>query len=381
MLTGMVATMTTVSGVQSQISDLSLKRNAAFYAAEGGIQQAIWNMKNNSAWVNTLPLNVALPNGCSYTISTVGAPNWPSNPVTFQCVGTSADGSVVSQASATVASTGVAPGLAVGAGLTDSGVLNIKGGVDVVGNVTRSGTMTLTSAAGQPAASLEAEGAFTSAGTFVVPGNLQFNNAITSSGSVTAGGNVQSGAGINHSGTWNVTGSTLPNDSPALSFTTPTVNTATLISNAQSGGLTLPSGAHANYTINFNNSPNGIIYINGNTTLSGTTTIVGTGTLVVQGTLTNSGTIGSAASPAPINIVTTGANTSSGNLYINGALTSGGNFTKSNTTVINGVVVVAGSVTGTGNVTINYAAPPWFITYSGGAGGGIQTTNFSGATY
>jgi hypothetical protein len=67
---------------------------------------------------------------------------------------------------------------------------------------------------------------------------------------------------------------------------------------------------------------------------------------------------------------------------MNGCLCSGGSLAKSNTTLINGVVVVQQSVTGSGNVTINYAAPPSFIQYSGGAGSGtVQTTNFSGATY
>jgi hypothetical protein len=383
MVTGTVAMMSMVSGVQSQISDLSLKRNAAFYASEAGIQQAVWNMKNNSAWVNTLPAVTTLPNGCTITVSAVGAVNWPSAPVTFQSVGASADGSVVNQACITVASTGAAPGLAVGASLSDSGTLTIAGGVAVGGNVTRSGTMTLSNVAGQPASSLSALGSFTSSGTFNVPGNVLFNGGVTSSGKLVVGGNVQSGSSISHSGTYTVTGSTLANDSPNLSFTTPVVSTATLESEATTDGTVLSGGAFSNKTINFSQAPNGIVYINGNTTLAGTTTIVGTGTLIVAGNLTLSGTLGTAGSPAPLNIVTTNNLTASGTLVMNGALCSGGSLTKSGTTTVTGVVVVQQSVTGSGSITLTYAAPPSFIQYSGagGAGSNIQTSNFSGATY
>jgi len=242
--------------------------------------------------------------------------------------------------------------------------------------------MTLTNVAGQPTSSLTSMGSFTSSGTFNVPGNVEFNSAITSSGTVVAAGNVQSGGAISHSGTWNVSGSTLPNDSPNLVISSPTVNTATLIADATSNGTVMAGGVFANKTINFNNSPNGIVYINGNATFAGTTTIVGTGTLIIAGTLSNSSTIGTAVSPAPVNIVTTGNVTLSGSQYINGCLCAGGSLTKSGTTAINGVVVVQQSVTGSGNVAITYAAPPWFIQYSGGgAGGSVQMTNFSGATY
>ena len=292
LVASMVSLMATQVGVQAQTTEIGLKRNAAFYAAEAGLSQAIWNMNYNQNWLSTLPQQRTLPNGCTCTVSTVGTVNWPTLPVTFLAVGTSSDGVVISQASITVTNTTLVPGMAVGGGLSDSGTLLIAGSVEVVGNVTRSGTMTQTNVAGQPTAALEAEGSFTSSGTFVVPGNVEFNNSITASGSVTAGGNVQSGSSVTHSGSWVVTGSTETFDNPNLSFTAPTVDSATLISQAASGGIVIAGGSKSNATINFNSSPNGIICISSNVTFSGTTTIIGSGTLVVQGTLSLSGALG-----------------------------------------------------------------------------------------
>jgi len=381
--TGMATLMALGSGILTQNADINRKRNSAFYAAEAGIQQAVWNASNNPVWISSLPVTATLANGATYTVSTVGAANFPTAPVTFQSVGASADGTVVSQASITVSSTVVIPGMSVGANLADSGTLNIAGGVQVAGNVTRSGTMTLTNVAGMPISALSAMGSFSSSGTFTVPGNVQFNQGILSSGTLNVTGNVQSGAAITHSGTWNVTGATLPFANPNVSVTPPTVNTAGLMTQAESNGTVLTGGTYSNLTIDFTKSPDGIVYINSNVTLSGTTTVKGTGTLIVQGTLSVSGSMGAVSSPAGINIVTTGNTVMSGTLYVNGCVCIGGSLTKSGAAAINGVVVVQSSVQGSGNISITYAAPPSFIQYGGGggSGGNIQKSNFSGATY
>jgi hypothetical protein len=382
MASGMAATLAMQAGVDTQTIGISFKRNAAFYAAEAGIQQATWNMNYNSTWLSSLPIHGTLPNGCTYAINSLGTVNWPTSPVTFVSVGTSADGTVLSQASIMVTSVGSVPGMAIGGSLEDSGSLSVAGSVEVVGSVTRSGNMKLTNVSGSPTSSLESMSTLTSSGTFTVPGNLLFNGAMSSSGNVNVGGNAQSGGSITHSGTWDVSGSNNQDDSPDLSFTLPAVNTATLISEATSGGTVIAGGAHSNLTINFNNSPNRIVCISSNVTLSGTTTIIGSGTLVVEGTLSLSGTLGSSASPAVMNMVTTGNATLSGTYYTQGCLCVGGSLTKSGTAAIQGVMVVQSNLTGSGNITLTYAAPPSFIQFSGsGSSGNVQTTNFSGPVY
>ncbi len=387
LIAGMVSSMGMLSGIQSQSAGVDLKRNAAFYAAEAGLQQAVWNMNSSPAnWLAQCPYSAQLANGCTYTIFVVGTANWPTTPVTFRSVGLSADSSVSTQASITVTNTVLAPGLAVGGNMADNGTLIINGSVEVVGSITRNGTMTQTNVTGLPPSSLEAMGSFTSNGTFTVPANVLMNGSITSNGSVTAGGIAQAGSSITENGTWAIAGGSTSLSSPNLSYTAPTVDTAGLIAKAQANGTMMFGGNLSSPTFDFTASPNGIIYINGNTSINGTIKTKGTGTLIIKGTLTLNGNIGSVGPPpvlAPMNLVTTSDVTFNGSINLNGALCVGGIYTKNGTTNINGVLVVQSNLVSNGAVTLTYAQAPSFIQYTGGGGSGanIQVTNFSGATY
>ncbi|HUO10102.1 MAG TPA: hypothetical protein VM008_17480 [Phycisphaerae bacterium] len=392
--TGMVATMGIVSGIQTQSSGVLLKRNAAFYAAEAGLQTAVWNMNNNpspTAWLATFstPPTRTMSNGCSYTLYAVNN-NWPTS-VTFQSVGSSSDGSVSTQATVTITNSVIAPGMAIGGGMSDSGTTTVAGNVQVVGAMARSGNITLTTVPGQPAASLEGLLTLSNTGkTITVPGNVLFNGAISNTGTLTAGtvsapGTVQSGGKITNTGT--ITGSQTSYSSPNVSIAAPTVDTASLITQAQANGTMMSGGTLSSPTFNFNASPNGIIYILGpTTTISGTITVKGSGTLIVAGTLTTTAALGSSGSPVTMNLVTTGNLSTSGTsgIYLNGTLAVGGSYAKSGTTAVNGYVIVQGSISSSGNVTVtnnSAPAPPSFVHYTGSGGSGIQISNFTGATY
>lgn len=382
LVAGMVTSMAMLSGIQTQSSGVSLKRNAAFYAAEAGLQQAVWNMNSDpTTWMSSLPYSTSLPNGCIYTVSVVGTPSWPTDPVTFKSVGQSADGSIVTQATVTVTNAVLAPGIAIGGNMQDSGTLTVNGSVQVVGPVTRSGTMTLTNVTGQPPASLQGMSTFSSSGNFTIPGNLAMNGAITASGKEVVTGNAQSGGAITHTGNWNIGGSTSQYSSPNNNFTAPTVDTASLISQAQANGTMMFGGTMNAPTFDFTASPNGIIYINGNTVIAGSIKIKGSGTLVIKGNLLFSGTLGTVPNPVAMNLVTTGDMTNAGNINMTGALAVGGNYNKSGSTNITGVVVVQSNILASGAVNLTYGTPPWFIHYTGSGGSNIQVSNFSGATY
>ena len=372
--TGLLTTLALSAGNGAQLAGLTLHRDQAFYTAEAGIQRAIWNLNQNPAWRASAaaPLVGTLQNGgvsSTYTVTCIDITTGVKITSTVQPPTAPAYSQIV----ATVLGGGSAPGLAVGNNMGDSGTLLITGTVQTKGSVTRSGTMTLSNIPNMPNSDLQAMGSLTSSGTFNAPGNLLFNGAISSSGTVNVAGNVQSGGAIGHSGTWHVTGTSSAWNNPNLQINTPTVDTASLVAKAQADGTVVAGGAKSNYTIDFTHGANHVVCVSGNLTLSGTTTVIGSGTLIVQGTLSLSGFLGAVGNPLPINVVTTGDATMSGTFYINGCLCSGGNFTKSGATNINGIVVVQNSLIGSGNITMTYQTPPSFVHYTG-IGNGTPAT-------
>jgi predicted acyltransferase (DUF342 family) len=386
LVTGMVATMTLLSGIGTQAVGMNFKRNAAFYAAEAGIQQAVWNMNNNPTWLNSLPLTTTLPNGYTYTVRmTTANPSWPDTPLVFQSVGSSPNGDVVSQASVTLTSTVLAPAVALGTNLTDSGNLTVSGTVQAKGNITRGGTLTLKNVAGQTPSGLQATGSLSSGGNFSIPGDVLINGGISSGGTVSVSGNVLAGGSITYSGSWNVGGQTHPYQNPNVSVTGASVDTDSLASQArtdtQSSGTVIGGGIYGDTTIDFTQTSNHVVLITGNASFTGSFNVIGSGTLIVQGDLSISGNVGSAGSPAQVNIVTTGSTSLGGASTIQGAVASGGNLTRANAVSLTGVLVVQGSLQGSSDMTVKYASPPWFIRYTNGSGQNIQTSNFTGPAY
>ncbi len=270
-------TMALTSGVQSKITDVANRRDATFYAAQAGEQWAIWNLQNNSDWLEELPKSQALPNGYTYTVSATKA-DWPS-PVTLISTGRSPNGAQSVAISVTLSPANTAPTLAIGGQMADSGSLRIQGSVDAIGDIDRSGTMTLSNIPGQPPSSLETMGAFNSSGNFSVPGNILANNYISSSGNIIAGGNEQCGSFLAQSGHVQIAGTIKSEDNPNLNLSTPTVDTSALINKA--GTVTVPGGTVS--TLNFTQASDGILYVSGDVDFSGNMTIIGTGTLVVGG--------------------------------------------------------------------------------------------------
>lgn len=370
--TGLLTTIALSAGNGAQLAGTTLDRDQAFYAAEAGIQHAMWHVAQDATWrapANS-PLVGSVPAGpvtCTYSVTCMDISGGVKIVSTVQPPSAPAFSQIV----ATVTGGGSAPGLAVGNNLADSGTLSITGAVQTKGNVTRSGTMALANIPNMPNSDLQAMGSLSSSGTFSVPGNLLLNSSITSSGNVTVAGKVQSGAAITHSGTWSVAGSTNAWNNPNLLINIPTVDTASLIAQAQADGNVITGGAKNNLVIDFTHGSNHVVCVSSNLILAGTLTVVGSGTLIVQGTLTASATMGSVGSPLPLNIVTTGNATMSGTFNINGCLCVGGSLSKSGQTNIKGIVVVQTNLTGSGNIAMTYQTPPSFVHFTGIGGGGV----------
>ena len=372
LVTGLLTTMALVTGGESQVASMTLKRDQAFYAAEGGLQRGLWLYRQDSTWraSSTTPVTGVIGSGTTAYVYALTCVDHGAGGVEIVSTVAQPASPAYSQITAIVTPGSAAPGLAVGNNISDSGSLSITGTAQAKGSITRSGTMTLTTVSGMGPSNLQAMGSFTSSGTFSVPGDLQFNSSVTSSGNVTVGGDAQAGTSISHTGQWHITGSTQAFDSPDLQINTPTVDTASLIAEAQADGTVIGGGAKSNLTIDFTQGANHVVCINGNVTISGHTTVVGTGTLIVVGTMSLSGALGTQSSPIPMNVVTTSDATMSGTFNINGCLCVGGSFTKSGQMNINGIVVVQQNLTGSGNIAMTYQTPPSFVHYTGTGPGG-----------
>lgn len=431
LVTGTLATMSMLSNTETTSAGVAFDRSSAFYAAEAGIQQALWNAKNNpnfTTWLQNLTPQT-LSNHCTYTLNLTSG-NWPTLPLTFQAVGQSADGQVVSQASATISLDGYCPGLAIGGQMRDNGTLNVAGSLMVVGNVTRNGTTTMTNVEGQPTSSLKSMGNYLTNGTFNVPGDVLFNGYLTTNGTLNASGNVQfgnsnpansyitnngtlnvggdilavgaitsngttiagnvqSGTSVYHNGTWTVGSSSVQSTSgPNLSFGPPAVDTATLIAQAQEDGtvttlkngsqngtlnIDLNSGSHHVWLIQSSRS-GGSVSFNGSPTISPS----GTGTIIINAPATSFN--GSFAMSG--NLVTTGNFTNNGTVNVTGSICVGGDFNKNGNIVANnGVIVVQNDLTSNGTVTTTYGTPPWFVDWMRETNAKIVVTDFTGPTY
>jgi hypothetical protein len=434
LITGAVATVAVLSNSETQSSSVGFDRDQAFYAAEAGIQRAVWNANHNSSpstWLASLPLTATMPNGSTYKI-TSGTVNWPASPVTFQCIGNSADGLVTSQASAKITSSGYCPGMATGKDFTCNGTMNIGGDFNVVGNVIRNGNTTLTAANGQ-GGSLKATGSFAINGTTSIAGDFMFNSSIQVNGTTTVGGNFSTGSTVTGNGALTIAGnavaagqintggqvsitgnlqtSTTPSytgsfkvggtesiqatTGPNLTISVPTVDTATLISEATADGtVTTLTNGQANsgaLNINLNTGSHHVWLIksnvtNGPITFNGGIYASGTGTVIVQGSATTFNgpfALNSGGASATSNLVTTSDMTINGNITLTGSLCVGGNFTRNGTTTITGgVSVIQGQLMNSGNITSTYGTPPSFISWgTGSSGSTVTVSNFMGPMY
>lgn len=306
-ITGAVASVAVLSHSQTDSTGVGFDRDQAFYAAEAGIQQTVWNTNYNSnvpSWLGTLPITFTMPNHSTYKIqATTDVSSWPNSPLTFQCIGTSADGTVTSQANVTITqntttSPGYAPGFAMSGADTFAGTLNIAGTFESTGSITSSGTINLTNVAGQPASSLESTGSYTAAGIINVPGNVIFNGGISASGKLTVGGYLQSGGAVTISGTNSntINGNLVATNAVSLSSTGMT-NIGGNLQAGSSTGTTL-SGTTV---VGGNVSATGSITSSGSATIGGNvqsgSTISHSGTWNVAGTTTDKTTTPSPASP------------------------------------------------------------------------------------
>jgi hypothetical protein len=186
-------------------------------------------------------------------------------------------------------------------------------------------------------------------------GNTIINGDMYVNGNTTIGGNthVQNGllehpAGTTISPSGNVTYTDGGQPDPAPSF--PVIDTSyynnllNLAKSASSGNVT-----YSNSTTNLNGA---IVYVKGNVTISGNTTFNGPGTVVATGTITLSGNTYSNGS---VTFISAGQTSLTGNTYTNGAVyySSTSLAASGNTRVTVGGFISAGSIALSGNLNMS----------------------------
>ncbi|HWB54251.1 MAG TPA: hypothetical protein VG722_08660 [Tepidisphaeraceae bacterium] len=330
-ITGTVTAMAVLSVSQTQGTSIGFQRDEAFYAAEAGIQQAVWNINHNaSSWLSQMNANskqwptVTLNNNSTYYVKcTSDASKWPGSPMTLQCIGTSANGTVTSQASVMVTETtkttgggdgttshgGYAPAFAMSGADNFSGSLNIVGSFESTGSFSGSGNIVLTNAPGQGNASLMALQSYNASGSFTVPGDLVFNGDVNSSGKITVGGNVRSGGAVNGTGALYVTGNVWAESG----LSNGSLNVG---GNVQSGGTLSVTGS---------SSVTGNMLAVGSVTTGGSVTVGGD--IQSGGALTSSGNNKITGSVSAVNAInTSGSFKAGGNVQSGSSVSHTGSF-------------------------------------------------------
>jgi hypothetical protein len=316
--TGLLSTLAITSGAQTQVANLTLKRDQAYYAAEAGVQRAFWMLEMDNNWRNNgVPLTGSV-GSASYSVMVSG--DWNS-PVLLSSTGSVNAGST-SAASVTVTAVAtpsvIVPAISLGKDFDNSGNVTIKGDVQAKGSITTSGKLREV-------------------------GSLFAGSSITTRGSI------------------DVTGAVTPNDP---NITIPTVDTAWLKAHA-TATINVPSGKKATDITSVNLGNGGIVYFQGgDINFKGHVTITGSGTIVTDGNVSiqSAAAFGSSNMPATANIVTGGNFDINGYLGLVGSIYAGGTITKSGGLEVTGVIVGQADLSTNGGMTITIAQPPSFDT-------------------
>lgn len=350
MTVGVASTLSLSSGVQSEVSGMTLHRDQAFYAAEAGIQRAQYEVEYGS-WVNppivsgqpVYPSYSATVGGCTYTITASGSGF--NTPAVITSVGTySADTRIKSTIKVTLQPATIIPALTLGSGISEAGNITIDGNA-------------------------------------LVKGNIDLKGSVSINGSIQYGG-TQSNL------SYAVYNPNIP--APPAVWYDPS-NTKTAPAGAISvNGLINSSGA-SRFTditpssLDFTN--HNVLYVvvpPGQSLTLKNVNVYGSGTLVVVGDIDIQNGVGDQTDS--VNIVATGTIATKGNFRIFGSMYAGGDMTHQGQFQVTGVLSAQGSMypttsnNGAGGATIVRAPPPGFDPRPAVGAGSVLLQNFTGPT-
>jgi hypothetical protein len=349
MVMGVVMTTAVSSTVHTQMAGLETKRDQVYYAAEAGIQRAMYELEYGT-WQSTAtyPLLSGDVGPCHYMVAATGGGwNTAANIVSIATHGS--DTTITCTIEVSFQPKVLVPAINLGSGINENGNLTVDGNA-------------------------------------LIKGNIDLGGKVAIDGSVIYGGtnNGVSGANFVHQDP-----ATIPAPPKvwydATGTLTPPGNVVdvTPLVNAANGAKYLSSSSPN--TLDFHSTSNGVLYYNGDVSLKNIT-VYGSGTLVVFGNVDiQNGGFGD--STTPVNIVATGTISTQANFRIYGSLYANGDITHQGQFDVTGTINGQGSMYptqgnhGAGGATINRAPPPAFDPRGITGAGSFVVTNFMGPSF
>lgn len=351
-----VMTSVNLAAIHTRMGSLQFKRDQAFYAAEAGIQRALYEREYGD-WIASINNTAGLydtTSQWSYQVTPVMPAGMTSIPWNFP-VRIRATGRLVSDASITctvmvdLSPRQVVPAINLGSGLHEAGNITVDGNV-------------------------------------LLKGNLDLDGKVAVNGSIIYGGTNTSKANATYS--WQD-----PNTIPAppavwydaTGTQTPPGNVVNVTPMVQPSNGAKKLNSATPDTLDFRNASNGVLYYFGDITLR-KIDVYGSGTLVVFGSVTiQNGGFGTTSEP--VNIVATGTIATQadfriyGSVYTNGDITHQGQFDVTGTINAQGSMYPTNSNSGAGGATITRAPPPAFDPRPTIGTNSTLVQNFTGPTF
>lgn len=349
LVVGVVMTTATGSAVQAQISSLQTKRDQVYYAAEAGVQRALYEVEYGTwEFTTTYPALTGTVGNCTYTVTAAGG-GWNTTAVVTSVGTFTADPTNKCAVTVTLAPRVILPAINFGAGVQENGNLTIDGNAMVKGNIDLGGLVAMTGTLVYGGANNGKNKAFYQ---WADPNSIPMPPAVW----------------------YDPTGILIP--------PTNVINVSPMISSGSGARAVASSSPNA---LDFRTATNGVLYYFGDLTLKNIT-VYGSGTLVVFGNLSvQNGGFGDSLDP--VNLVATGnISTQSGfriygSLYANGDITHQGQFDVTGTVNGQGSMYPTKGNGGAGGATINRAPAPAFDPRATVGAGAILLSNFSGPSF
>jgi hypothetical protein len=349
LIMGVVMTTAAASGTHAQMAGLQAKRDQVYYAAEAGIQRAVYEIQYGT-WATTTiyPTLTGSSGSANYSVTASGA-GWNSTASVTSVATLASDSSIKCTITVAIQPKVTIAAISLGAGVSENGNLTVDGNA-------------------------------------LVKGSIDIGGKVAISGTLIYGGTNN---GVNHSNFIHDDPANIPSP-PAVWYdasgtqTVPdnVINVTPLVSTAN-GAKALTSASPS--TLDFRTASNGVLFYNGNLDLRNVT-VYGSGTLVVFGNVDiQNGGFGDSLNP--VNICATGTIATKANFRIYGSLYANGNITHQGqfdvTGTINGqqwMLPTTGNK-GAGGATINRAPPPSYDPRPSSGAGSTVITNFTGPTF
>jgi hypothetical protein len=356
MVVGVLMTTATAGAVQAQTASLQYKRDQAYYAAEAGVQRALYEVLYGS-WQSTFvyPTLQGHVGNCSYTANAQGG-GWNSV-IVVSSIGTYPSNPPLTCAvSVTISPTVLVPAISLGSGLSEKGKLTVDGNAMVKSNIDLGGLVSITGSliyGGVNNGKSDPDFHWADPTTIPRPPQVWFD------------------------------------PSESLAVPANVVNVTPLIKMG-SGARAL--GSNSPQKLDFRSASNGVLFFFGDVTLD-SVDWSGAGTLVVFGNITIKKS-GFGDKIDQVNLIATGSIQTQADFRIYGSLYANGNITHQGQFDVTGTINAQQSMfattssggdpdksSGSGGATINRAPTPIFDPRPTVGSGSMRILNYTGPSF